>query len=58
MISKNLEENLPSISAMLQLINNNSDRCKIPSDGFPIGSGTLTGDLGGITIWTLWSNGN
>ena len=22
------------------------------SDGVPIGSGTLAGDLGGITIWT------
>ena len=27
-----------------------SDRCKIPSDSNPIGSGTLAGDLGGITI--------
>ena len=35
-----------------------SDRSKIPSDGVPIGSGTLAGDLGGITIWTPWSNGN
>ena len=26
-----------------------SDRFKIPSDGVPIGSGTLSGDLGGIT---------
>ena len=25
-------------------------RCKIPSDGVLIGSGTLAGDLGGITI--------
>ena len=33
-----------------------SDRCKIPSDGVPIGSGTLAGDLGGITIWNPWSN--
>ena len=27
------------------------------SDNAPIGFGTLTRDLGGITIWTLWSNG-
>ena len=27
-------------------------------NGVPIGSGTLAGDLGGITIWTPWSNGN
>ena len=26
------------------------------SDGIPIGSGTLAGDLGGITIWNPWSN--
>ena len=32
------------------------DQCKIPSDGVPISSGTLAGDLGGITIWNLWSN--
>ena len=30
----------------------------MPSDGVSIGSGTLAGDFGGITIWTLWSNGN
>ena len=35
-----------------------SDWCKISSDGVPIGSGTLAGDLGGITIRTPWSNGN
>ena len=34
-----------------------SNRCKIPSDGVPIGSGTLAGDFRGITIWTPWSNG-
>ena len=39
-------------------VNNNnqqghSDRRKISLDGVPIGSGTLAGDLGGITIWTL-----
>ena len=28
------------------------------SDGVPIGSGTFARDLGGITIWTPWSNGN
>jgi hypothetical protein len=33
-----------------------SDWCKISSDGVPIGSGTLAGDLGGITIWNPWSN--
>ena len=27
------------------------------SDGVPIGSGTLAGDLEGITSWTPWSNG-
>ena len=26
------------------------------SDGIPIGSGTLAGDLGGITIWSPWSS--
>ena len=31
-----------------------SDRCKIPSDGVPIGSGTLARDLGGITTWNPW----
>ena len=30
----------------------------MPSDGVSIGSGTLAGDFGGITIWTLWSYGN
>ena len=35
-----------------------SYRCKILSDGVPISSGTLAKDLGGITIWTLWSNGD
>ena len=39
-------------------IPSDSDRCKIPSEGVPIGSSTLARDLGGITIWTLWSNGN
>ena len=33
-----------------------SDRCKIPSDGVPIGSCTLAGYLGGITVWNPWSN--
>ena len=33
-----------------------SDQCKIPSDGVPIGSGTYATILGGITIWNLWSN--
>ena len=32
------------------------NRCKISSDGVPIGSGTLAGDLGRITIWNPWSN--
>ena len=32
------------------------DQCKIQSDGFPIGSGTIGGDLGGITIWKPCSN--
>ena len=35
-----------------------SNRCKIPSDNVPIGSGTLTRELGGVNIWTFWSNGN
>jgi hypothetical protein len=33
-----------------------SDQCKIPSDGVPIGSGTFATILGGITIWYPWSN--
>ena len=33
-----------------------SDRFKIQSDDVPIGSGTLAGDLGGITILNPWSN--
>ena len=33
-----------------------SDWCNIPLDGFPIGSGTLARDLGGITSWNPWSN--
>ena len=33
-----------------------SDGCKTPSDGLPISSGTLAGDLGGITICNPWSN--
>ena len=33
-----------------------SERCKILSDDVPIGSGTLAGDLGGITFWNPWSN--
>ena len=32
------------------------DWCKIPSDGVLISSGTLDGDLAGITIWNPWSN--
>ena len=31
---------------------------QIPSDGILMGSNTLAGDLGGITILTPWSNGN
>ena len=33
-----------------------SEWCKIPSDGVPIGSGSLAWDLGGITIWNHLSN--
>ena len=33
-----------------------SNQCKILSDGVPIGSGTFATILGGITIWNLWSN--
>ena len=33
-----------------------SNECKISSDGVLIGSGTLAGDLGRITIWNPWSN--
>ena len=36
-----------------KIINNKAKSFEsIPSDGIPIGSGTLDGDLGGITIWT------
>ena len=48
-------------SICIGVINNKArlnNWCKIPSDGVQIGSGTITGDLGGINIWTLWSNGN
>ena len=34
------------------------DWYKIPSDGVLIGSDTLFGDFGGISIWILLSNGN
>ena len=33
-----------------------SDQCKIPSDGVPIGPGKFATILGGITIWNPWSN--
>ena len=33
-----------------------SDQCKILSDGVPFGSGTFDIILGGITIWNPWSN--
>jgi hypothetical protein len=46
------DKNLPCILPFFY----QSDGCKIQSDGVPIRSGTLTGDLGGITIWNLWSN--
>ena len=33
-----------------------SDQCKILSDGVPIGSGTFATILGGINIWNPWSH--
>ena len=33
-----------------------SDQCKIKSDGVLIDSGTLANILGGIIIWNPWSN--
>ena len=44
------------VSEVLSTKPGHSDWCKIPPDGLPISSGTLAGDLGGITIWTPWSN--
>ena len=40
---------------IIDMINNkasSSDWCKIESDGVPIGSGTLAGDLRGINPWS------
>ena len=46
---------------LIDVINNKArsfGSMQIPSDGILMGSNTLAGDLGGITILTPWSNGN
>jgi hypothetical protein len=50
-----------SVNSGMPVINNKArlfGSMQKSKDGVPIGSGSLAGDLGGITIWTPWSNHN